>query len=154
MQGIKVGLVFFFGSKDVVILHNVAPVVGQILLLAAHILIRFVLIGAFEDDFAGIILHGEEKVAVFAGELLLVIRKRRAAAARALLQNGGIIVGGGVHCAVERVSCNVVLRKALGIAVAALIGKIQHAEAAEKEHDGKDRQQQQRRDLRPKLTLK
>ena len=137
-----------------ILLHNVPPVIRQILLLAARILIRFVLIGTFKNGFAGIILHGEEEVAVFAGELLLVIRKRRAAAARALLQNGGIIVGGGVHCAVERVSCNVVLRKALGIAVAALIGKIQHAEAAEKEHDDKDRQQQQRRDLRPKLTLK
>ena len=153
LQGIDVVLVVFYGGKNVVVFYNVAPVIRQVLLLTAHILIRFVLIGAFEDGFAGIILHGEEKVAVFAGELLLVIRKRQAAAARALLQNGGIIVGGGVHCAVECVSCNVVRRKALGIAVAALIGKIQHAEAAEKEHDGKDRQQQQRRDLRPELAL-
>ena len=152
-ERVEVFLIRLLRREDMVVFYNVAPVIRQVLLLTARILIRFVLIGAFKDGFAGIILHGEEEVAVFARELLLVIRKRRAAAAGTLLQDGGIIVGGSVHRAVERISCNMVLREALGVAVAALIGKIQDPQAAEKEDDGKDREQKQRRYLCPELAL-
>ena len=136
-----------------ILLHNVPPVIRQILLLAARILIRFVLIGTFKNGFAGIILHGEEEVAVFARELLLKILQIGVAVAGLLLKKSRIVIGGGIHVAVERVADDVVLHKALGVRVAALIDEIRNADSAEKERDGKNRQQNQRRDLRPELGL-
>ena len=82
-----------------IFLHNIPPVIRQILLLAARILVRFVLIGTFKDGFAGIILHGEEEVAVFAREPLLKILQTCVAVARLLLQVGRIVIGGGSHIA-------------------------------------------------------
>ena len=82
-----------------VLLHNVPPVIRQILLLAARILVRFVLIGTFKDGFAGIILHGEEEVAVFAREPLLKILQTCVAVARLLLQIRRIVIGSGSHIA-------------------------------------------------------
>ena len=136
-----------------ILLHNVPPVIRQILLLAARILIRFVLIGTFKNGFAGIILHGEEEVAVFARELLLKILQIGVAVAGLLLKKSRIVIGGGIHVAVERVADDVVLHKALGVRVAALIDEIRNADSAEKERDGKNRQQNQRRDRRPELGL-
>ena len=143
----------FLGGKYMIFLHNIPPVIRQILLLAARILVRFVLIGTFKNGFAGVVLHGEEEVAVFARELLLKILQTCVAAARLLLKKSCIVIGGGIHVAVERVADNVVLHKALGVRVAALIDEIRNADSAEKERDGKNRQQKKRRDLRPELGL-
>ena len=69
------------------------------------------------------------------------------------MKKSRIVIGGGIHVAVERVADDVVLHKALGVRVAALIDEIRNADSAEKERDGKNRQQNQRRDLRPELGL-
>ena len=82
-----------------IFLHNIPPVIRQVLLLTARILIRFVLIGAFKDGFAAVVLHGKEEVAVFARELLLKILQTCLAVARLLLQVGRIVIGGGSHIA-------------------------------------------------------
>ena len=49
--------------------------------------------------FAGIILHGEEEVAVFARELLLKILQIGVAVAGLLLKKSRIVIGGGSHIA-------------------------------------------------------
>ena len=89
----------FLRGKHMIFLHNIPPVIRQILLLAARILVRFVLIGTFKNSFSGIILHGEEEVAVFAREPLLKILQTCVAVARLLLQVGRIVIGGGSHIA-------------------------------------------------------
>ena len=136
-----------------VFLHNVPPVVRQIPLLRLLVLPFGILIGAFEERFPVRVKDGKEKVAVLTGKPLLVGIERCVAVSRLLLQVCCIIVGGGIHVAVERVADDVVLHKALGVRVAALIDEIRNADSAEKERDGKNRQQNQRRDLRPELGL-
>ena len=152
-ERIDVFLIRCFGRENMVVFDDIAPVIRQIILLTARILIRFVLIRAFKDGFPAVVLYGEKEVAVFARELLLIIREARVAVARLLLKISRIVVGSGIHRAVERISCNMVLREALGVTVSALIGQIQNTKAAEKEDDGKDREQKQRRYLCPELAL-
>ena len=98
-ERIDIFLKGFHGGKHMVLLHNVPPVIRQVLLLTVRILIRFVLIGTFKNSFSGIILHGEEEVAVFAREPLLKILQTCVAVARLLLQIRRIVIGSGSHIA-------------------------------------------------------
>ena len=136
-----------------ILLHNVPPVIRQILLLAARILIRFVLIGTFKNSFSGIILHGEEEVAVFARELLLKILQIGVAVAGLLLKKSRIVIGGGSHIAEKCVRRNMVFHKALGVDIPALINEVGNAECAEEKCNGKYAQQKKRCDLDPELGL-